>query len=98
MRQTVRPGYNGLLREAFIEDIAVGFEMADRPALWGGLSAKTLFSRDLSVTASLGPPTINRGGGRAFERLSTLGTWCPCVRVIESPPTHLCLEQTIFAK
>ena len=29
--QTVRPGCNGRLRKSFIEDIAVGFEMADRP-------------------------------------------------------------------
>ena len=27
--------------------------------LWGGLSAKTLFSRDLSVTASLGHPSVD---------------------------------------
>ena len=29
--RTVHPDCNGRLREAFIEDIAVGFEMADRP-------------------------------------------------------------------
>ena len=28
---TVRTGCDGRLREAFIEDTAVGFEMADRP-------------------------------------------------------------------
>jgi hypothetical protein len=31
--RTIRPGCNGQLREAFIENIAVGFEMADRPGL-----------------------------------------------------------------
>ena len=33
--RTVRLGCNGRLREAFIEDIAVGFEMVDRPGLVG---------------------------------------------------------------
>ena len=31
VRRTVRPGCNGRLREAFIANIAIGFEMADRP-------------------------------------------------------------------
>src|SRR6185312_13296283 len=39
----------------------------------GGQSAKTQFSRDLSVTASLGPHSINRGCGRPFEMAEHLG-------------------------
>ena len=39
----------------------------------GGQSARTQFSRELSVTASLGPPSINRGCGRPFEVAEHLG-------------------------
>ena len=34
---------------------------------------KTLFSRVLSITASLWPPSINRGCGRPFEAAEHLG-------------------------
>ena len=68
--------------------LPLGLKWRTVRALWGRLSVKTLFSRDLSVTASLGFPSINRGGGWPFDRLSTLGTWCPCVRVLEIPLSH----------
>ena len=35
MGLTVRPGCNGQLQEAFIENMDVGFEMADRPGPMG---------------------------------------------------------------
>ena len=61
-------GSNGRLWHIIIAVLAVGFEWRTVRFLWGGQSAKTLFSWVLSVTASLGPPSINRGCGRPFEK------------------------------
>jgi hypothetical protein len=53
--------------------------MADGPVSVRRTVRESLFLWDLSVTASLGPPSINRGCGRPFEGAEHLGDLvCMC--------------------
>ena len=47
--------------------------MADSPVFVRRTVREISVSRDLSITASLGPPSINRGCGRPFEVVEHFG-------------------------
>ena len=70
--------------------------MADGPISGGGQSGKTLFSRDLSVTASLGPPSINRGCGRPFEVAEHLGDLVSLWESAGEPSNSLVLTKIVI--